>query len=248
MNDPRQPLPLNRSPSLAPPGGVVAGIGNPMSTDPFTLEQTVPSQPVRPYAPPAELEQNASVVTPHDRVRWGPILAGLLSALATFAILSLLGAAIGATALDANGGTPPGSDTNRYGGVASIWGAVSALLAFFLGGFVAAKTAAVGGAGNGWINGVMVFLAGLVLITFLAGQGAGNLFGALGTNLTDLRTLGGNTVGDPNARAAAVNNARNGLWWSLASVLAGLVASGLGGLVGHRGNREVWSGDANVRG
>jgi len=239
-----------RPPGAMPnaPDGFVLGTAMdpaliPPSPQPVRTTQTTYTAPQ-----PTALEQNVSVITPRDRVRWGPIVAGLLCALATFAILSLLGAAIGATALDANGGTPPGGDPNRYSGTAGLWGAASALIAFFLGGFVAAKTAAVGGAGNGWINGVMVFLAGLVLISYLASQGAGNLFGALGTNLGDLRTLGGNTVNDPNARAAAVTNARNGLWWSLASVLAGLVASGLGGLVGHRGEREVWHNGAEARG
>ncbi len=198
------------------------------------------------YEQPTAVEQNVNVVTPRDRVRWGPILAGLLSALTTFALLSILGAAIGATTLQANGG-PADANANHYGTAAGIWGAVSALIAFFVGGYIAAKTAAVGGEGNGWINGAMVFLASLPLIIWLASQGAGNLFGALGTNLNDLRNIATNTYNDAAARQSAVDNAKNGLWWSLVSLLAGLVAAGLGGLVGHRNEREVWHNDIGTR-
>lgn len=255
----------NEYPQGATPPSTAAGTtvmpqyteANPVNLAAGTARSVYETQPVNPapmapmarqMRPTEELEQNVNVVTPRDRVRWGPILAGLLSALATFAILSLLGAAIGATTLDANGGNiPNGATSNQYGGVAGIWGALSALLSFFIGGYVAAKTSAVGGRGNGWINGTMVFLSGLVLITWLASQGAGNLFGAIGGNLSDLRILGSNTISDPNARAQAVDNAKNGLWWSLASVLVGLIAAGLGGLAGARSEREVWHSDAEAR-
>lgn len=241
------------TPDYADPAAV-----NPAMTTARTVYETQPVRDTVPAAytvPPARsaptpgFEQNVQVVTPRDRVRWGSVVAGLLSALATFAILSLLGAALGATTLNANGGTAPnGATPDQYSGVAGIWGAVSALLSFFIGGFIAARTAAVGGRGNGWINGTMVFLAGIVLIAFLAGQGAGNLFGAIGVNLNDLRILGSNTISDPTARATAVNNARNGLWWSLGSVLVGLIAAGLGGVAGARDEREVWHSDAEARG
>jgi len=230
-----------------------------------TTTTTAPMQPT-------EIEQNVNVVSPRDRVRWGPILAGLLAALATFVLLSILGSAIGATTLSANGNAPPpGAGGREYGIAAGLWGALSALLSFFIGGYIAAKSSAVGGSGNGWLNGSMVFLSGLFLIIWLASQGAGGLFGALGTNLTDLINLGRSTgvvnsgtpqaagqvagqaaanaqaaANDPNTRNAVVEGARNGLWWSFISILAGLLASGLGGLVGHRGEREVWRETANA--
>ncbi len=221
---------------------------------------------------PTEIEQNVNVVTPRDRVRWGPIVAGLLAALATFVLLTILGSAIGATTLSVNGNAPPaGAGGREYGIAAGIWGAVSALLSFFVGGYMAAKASAVGGSGNGWLNGSMVFLSGLLLIIWLASQGAGGLFGALGTNLGDLINLGQNTAAqnsgaaqqagqaasqaaanaqaaanDPNVRNAAVTGARNGLWWSFVSILAGLLASGLGGVVGHRSEREIWRETAST--
>ncbi len=117
--------------SSTPPGATVTTatpthtdppLINPASATARTVYETQPA--LRAVRPSQEFEQNVKVVTPRDRVRWGPIMAGLLSALATFAILTLLGAAIGATTLDANGGVPPaGTTTNQFGSVASIWAA-----------------------------------------------------------------------------------------------------------------------------
>lgn len=197
-------------------------------------------------AEPAELEQNVTVISPRDRIRWGPIIGGLLSALTIFVLLSITGAAIGATTLNANGNVAP-TTGDRIGVAAGIWTAASALIAFFIGGWIAARNAAVGGVGTGWINGMMVFLAALPLIVWLTSQGASSLFGALGTNFYDLRSLATNTYNDAAARDAAVNNAKNGLWWSLIALLAGIVAAGFGGLLGHRNPREVWRDDAAPR-
>jgi len=81
---------------------------------------------------PADIEQNVNVITPRDRVRWGPVIAGLLAAITVFVLLTILGAAIGATTLQANGGTANGN-TDQYGMAAGIWGAASAVIAFFIG-------------------------------------------------------------------------------------------------------------------
>ena len=78
-----------------------------------------------------------------DRVRWGPVLAGLFTALTTMVALALLGAAIGLTAMNAGtaaiqGGPPPDAGRN-----AAVWGAISAIIAFLWGGYVAGRSAAV---------------------------------------------------------------------------------------------------------
>ncbi|MEZ0266637.1 MAG: hypothetical protein ACAI43_18055, partial [Phycisphaerae bacterium] len=89
----------------------------------------------------------AVAASPTDRVRWGPIIAGLFAALSTLAVLGVLGIAVGASAYD------PGDSARNFGIGAGIWGAVSALLAFFIGGWLAARAAAVKGTSNGVLNG-----------------------------------------------------------------------------------------------
>lgn len=83
-----------------------------------------------------------------DRVRWSPIVAGLLSAVTSLLLLSLLGAAVGLSTVNAGtaaaqGGPPPGLGTSS-----AIWGAVSGVLSFLLGGYVAGRTS--GNFDRGW--------------------------------------------------------------------------------------------------
>ncbi len=114
------------------------------------------------------------MTAPIDRVRWGAVFAGLFTTISTFILLSVLGAAIGASTFD------PGESMNGLGTGAGIWGAVSALLAFFVGGLIAARAAAVTGRGNGALNGVMVWLVMIPLALYLVSSGIGTTLRALG--------------------------------------------------------------------
>jgi hypothetical protein len=114
------------------------------------------------------------VVQPVDRVRWGAIFAGLFTAVSTFVLLSILGLAIGASAFT------PGDDLTGFGTGAGIWTAVSALIAFFVGGLIAARAAAVTGRGNGALNGAMVWIVMIPLALYLVSSGIGSTLRALG--------------------------------------------------------------------
>lgn len=113
-----------------------------------------------------------SVVTPTDRVRWASILAGLFTVMASLIFFTVLGIALGFAAYDPN-------QPNNYGlgaGV-GIYGIIVGLLSFFLGGYVAARTAAVAGTGNGFLQGALVWMVTLVLVVNLLGAGIGTLLG-----------------------------------------------------------------------
>src|SRR6185503_7358932 len=105
------------------------------------------TQAVETYVAPASATRPGPIA--QDRVRWGAILAGLFVALTTLVVLSVLGLAIGLSSYDA--GDPFGS----FGMGAGIWGILSALLAFLIGGWVAASTAGARGRNNGLLNGSM---------------------------------------------------------------------------------------------
>jgi hypothetical protein len=191
-----------------------------------------------------------------NRVQFGPIIAGVLTAITTMLILSVLGLAIGASALE------PRDAGESLGTAAAIWGIVSAIIAFFLGGWVAAKTAAVAGAGSGLINGLMVGAAILALLLWLTGSGVSALVGTLGSNIGDIVNVAqdeGTTTQDAQQQAAdaqaqaqeqvgqidpnqAFNTVKDAAWGTLAGLVVPLVAAGAGGLVGKNERDEVIQG------
>lgn len=111
------------------------------------------------------------VVQPTDQVRWGPIIAGLFTALTTLLGLSVLGLAIGLSIVDTN-------DPLRNLGIgAGIWGLLSALIAFGIGGYMAGGTAAFRDRNSGMLNGALVWIVALPLLLYLLGSGVGAILG-----------------------------------------------------------------------
>lgn len=195
-----------------------------------------------------------------NRVQWGPIIAGLVSALTLFLLLTVLGIALGASVLD------PANAGDEVGTWAALWGAITALLSFLAGGWVAAKTSAVGGSFGGLMNGLMVGAAGVILIVYLTTTGLGNLFGTIGSNIGDIADLAGTVAQEqgvtpeeaqeeaqdaatqvqeqveqinPNEAFEAV---RNGAIGTFLGMLLPVLAAGFGGYLGHNTRYEVTVG------
>jgi hypothetical protein len=175
-------------------------------------------------------------------------------------VLSVFGLAIGASAFDQN------TDLTDWGTAAGLWGAVTVLVSFFLGGWVAAKTAAVDGPGSGIMNGVVAGAATLLLLIWLTTSGLTGLVGFLGSNVANLAAAvpdnvvtqvteqapaaadqadeavanAGETV-QAAARDAADETAA-GAWGTAIGMLVALVAAALGGLVGHNKRYDLVAG------
>ena len=64
----------------------------------------------------------------YDRVRWGPIAAGLLTALSALIMLGVLGVAIGLTTIDSNPASGQGGVPADAGRNAAIWAAISGIM------------------------------------------------------------------------------------------------------------------------
>jgi hypothetical protein len=191
-----------------------------------------------------------------DRVRWGPIVAGIFSAIATLLILSLLGVAVGLTAAagDPRSAAGAANEAGNYGLGAAIWAGLSTLIAFFVGGFVAGRNQGVLGKASGWINGALVWAVAIPLLLWLASSGASGFLNAIGFDLSGFfntvnpsnpesplnpsnpanPTSPTNPANNPGAVQNATEAARNGAWGTLAALVVGLIAAGLGGLVGGR--------------
>jgi hypothetical protein len=129
-----------------------------------------------------------NVLTVRNRVQWGPIIAGVVAAIVSFLLLTILGFALGASVLD------PSNTAGEIGAWAGIWSAISAVVAFFIGGWIASRTAAVDGSFAGLINGLMVGAAGLLLIIWLTASGLGTLFGTIGSTVGSVLNVAASAV------------------------------------------------------
>jgi hypothetical protein len=168
-----------------------------------------------------------ATLLPRSHVQWGGIFAGTLCALTFYVFASLFGMAIDVLNVFSGAAT-----TNQYGWGAGIWTVGTVIVAFLIGGFVAEKVAGIRGEGNGWINGVIVFVLSLTLIVAISALGSGaSLFGVLGTNFTDIH----NTAIRTTAAANVTNNIHQGLWWSFIAVAAGVIFGAIGGAIGDVG-------------
>jgi hypothetical protein len=117
------------------------------------------------------------------RVRWGGVMSGFVVAMGTILLLTALGMAIGITTL----GDPRATTDYVEPGLgvgAGIWGAITLLLACFLGGMVSTRVTDRPDRGGAFIHGTLVWTLISVFLIWLIGQGISfglsSLFSALG--------------------------------------------------------------------
>jgi hypothetical protein len=208
------------------------------------------------------VEVDVAQVPLRDSVRWGPVLAGIVTALATLLFLTAIGVALGLSAL--------GRDNNpqTWGTAAGIWGGLTLLASFFIGGWMAGRTAVAPLESNGVVNGFVTGAATLLLLVWLATTA---ITGALGFFASTISNVAGsaapvalqaaNQPGNPAAPAAqtavagtsqqlqtpvpqqvqqatqqaeqAASQAGPGAWGTAIAILLALGAAALGGSVGQ---------------
>ena len=173
----------------------------------------------------------------------------------TLPALGLLGLAVGLTSVNAGEAVANSSAPRGIGPGAGVWGAISAILPFLLGGWVAGRTAAVFNKGWGALNGMLVFLVAVPCTLWLASQGVGAVLGQLGTVAQSLN-IDPNMVRDaaqgagqqagqnagqitPEQADAAARTARNSAWATLLGIGLGVGAATLGGMLGTRSELTV---------
>jgi len=192
----------------------------------------------RAWGPAAADYADANAIPVRNRVQWGPIIAGSLISLGILVVMAVLGIAIGASAFE------PGTDLSDWGTGAGIYGGISALIAMFVGGWVAAKSAAVGGQYAGLMNGLLAGMTTILTLIVLAALGVDNVLGFLGGNLANITDYAGDVAAgtDPSAQAAAFDTIKDGAWGTLVALLLGLGAAALGGMLGHNDRADLREG------
>jgi hypothetical protein len=154
------------------------------SDDP-ALERSAPPPIVTDNGATSDIVQQTAVVNPRDLVRWGPVLAGLVVAFTLFLLLSVITVAIGVQGIRV--GDP---NIDEAAGLSAIVTAIIGLVCFFIGGYVAGRTAAISGDLAGLLNGFLVWGLGLMLVLLFVGMGLGGLLGAAGDLFQQYRAAG----------------------------------------------------------
>jgi hypothetical protein len=100
------------------------------------------------------------------RVSWGGIWAGVLAATAVLVLLTALGVAVGATAVD-----PGSGDSATMGIGAGIWAGLTLLAALFVGGLVSTRVGAIFDSTTSVFQGALVWVVSVLLLAYLAASG-----------------------------------------------------------------------------
>ncbi len=152
-----------------------------------------------------------------DRIRWGPVWAGLAVALGSYLLIQLA-----LIALDLVDISDPGTS-------GAIWSAVAALAAFLLGGVVTGATAMWRGIDTGVLHGIVMWATGLVALLVFSALGSGIALGSIDTS----EAFEGVTSGDVE-QALQGEDAQEAAGRALLGLTAALIASAVGGAIGAK--------------
>lgn len=114
-------------------------------------------------------------------IRWGAIIGGLVGGTATYLLLSLLGVAIGLTAVDPQSSEPVGAVPLATG----IWTGISMLVGAFVGGYVAGHMSGLSRSMDGMLHGFVSWGATTLLYSVLTVSALGAILGGTFKILSD---------------------------------------------------------------
>ncbi|MGY1750120.1 permease [Modestobacter sp. SYSU DS0511] len=158
-----------------------------------------------------------------DRVRWGPVWAGLVVAVPTFLLLQVATLALGWWDVG------PGDGASN----ADWLSAVNGLIALFLGGLTAGATALWRGFAEGLLHGILVWALTVVTLVLLTLFGGGALFGSLAGLVTDVAGIQQANLPDIAAGEAA-DVARTSAGWAALGLGLSIAAAAVGGVIGAK--------------
>ncbi|MGY1844452.1 permease [Modestobacter sp. SYSU DS0875] len=158
-----------------------------------------------------------------DRVRWGPVWAGLVVAVPTFLLLQVATLALGWWDVG------PGDGASN----ADWLSGVNGLIALFLGGLTAGATALWRGFAEGLLHGILVWALTVVTLVLLTLFGGGALFGSLAGLVTDVAGIQQANLPDVAAGEAA-DVARTSAGWAALGLGLSIAAAAVGGVIGAK--------------
>ncbi len=190
---------------------------------------------------PAESLAASRVTEYRDRVRWGPIISGVLVALATQLILSSFFSALGAGRIAES--LEPRTITPTTISNVGIWSTIALLLSLFIGAWITTRACGPMHRDTAILNGAILWATTLALSSFLLANGVFGVFGVAAYNATQvisqLQQQGNGVTSNvpiltaEQTRDIAAATSRT-LWWFVFGSLLGLLASLVGAVSGAR--------------
>jgi hypothetical protein len=182
-------------------------------------------------------------------ISWTSVLAGVAVAIALAVLFTVLGVAIGATALNPFN---LGHDAKALSIGGGLWTVFATLVSLQVGGFVAARNARYPDHANGMLQGLTVWAVTMIAILLLAGPSlAAGISGAAGAAVDEAsmgpsptvaaeaqvgsaaRTAGQLTDAEMDQLAIAAKKTTAALaWWATAAMALGAVGAIVGGRIG----------------
>ena len=160
---------------------------------------------------------NEAETVRRDRIRWGPIWAGIVTAVGSYLFLQLALVAFGIVEF----GDSAGDDAIASG--------IAALIAFFVGGITPGATAMWQGADDGVLHGIVMWFAALVSIIVFSAVGSGLALGSFDTtDVFDEFSLDEVDVDQAN------DDAQDAAGKALLALSLGLAAAAAGGALGAK--------------
>ncbi|BAZ79832.1 hypothetical protein PN497_06160 [Sphaerospermopsis kisseleviana CS-549] len=193
---------------------------------------------------PSESAVASRVTEYRDRVRWGPIISGVLVALATQLILSSFFGALGAGRI-ADSLAPRSIATGIISNV-GIWSTLALLLSLFLGGWIATRGCGPMHRDTALLNGAILWATTLAISSFLLANGVWGAFGVAAYNAASVinQIQGQGTTIPQNLPALTAEQTREiaaatsrTLWWFVLGSLLSLAAALMGAVAGARSPR-----------
>ena len=132
------------------------------------------------------------------RISWSAVFAGVLVAIVTQMLLTLLGLGIGLGTIDAVEERNPAAG---LGTGSAIWYIISSLLSLFLGGWVAGRLASAPRLFDGVIHGVLTWCLTTLLTIYFLTTTIGSIIGGAGRLLGGIISTAGSAVGSAASAA-----------------------------------------------
>ena len=187
----------------------------------------------------------ASRVTEYrDRVRWGPIISGVLIALATQLILSSFFSALGAGRI-ADSLAPRTIAPNIISNV-GIWSTIALLVSLFIGAWITTRACGPMHRDTAILNGAILWATTLAVSSFMLANGVWGAFGVAAYNaaqvINQLQQQGNVIISNTpiltaeQTREIAAATSRT-LWFYVFGSLLGLLTSMIGAVAGARTSR-----------